>query len=76
MFLYYFVKIIISKYKLIDMNNQITKNPAYYSDDIQENYKELTINIATLFNDLGTFLSGIFGLLALKYWFNSTERFS
>jgi len=46
------------------------------SDDIQENYKELTINIATLFNDLGTFLSGIFGLIALKYWFNSTEKFS
>jgi hypothetical protein len=46
------------------------------SDDIQENYKELTINIATLFNDLGTFLSGIFGLIALKYWFNSTTKFS
>jgi len=46
------------------------------SDEIQENYKELTINIATLFNDLGTFLSGIFGLIALKYWFNSTAKFS
>lgn len=36
------------------------------SDRVQENYKELTVNIATLFNDLGTFLSGIAGVLLLK----------
>lgn len=46
------------------------------SNEIEENYKELTVNIATLFNDLGTFLSGIFGLIALKYWLSSKEMFS
>ena len=31
------------------------------SDRVQKNYKELTVNIATMFNDTGTFLSGIIG---------------
>ena len=31
------------------------------SDRVPKNYKELTVNIATIFNDTGTFLSGIIG---------------
>jgi uncharacterized membrane protein len=31
------------------------------SNRVQKNYKELTVNIATIFNDGGTFLSGIVG---------------
>ena len=31
------------------------------SNRVQKNYKELTVNIATIFNDSGTFLSGIVG---------------
>ena len=31
------------------------------SNRVQKNYKELTVNIATIFNDSGTFLSGIIG---------------
>ena len=45
------------------------------SDKVQDNYKELTVNVATLFNDTGTFLSGIFGFLGLKYWFSSNDCF-
>jgi len=44
------------------------------SNDIEENYKELTVNIASIFNDLGTFLSGIFGFLGLKYVFTNTTK--
>ena len=45
------------------------------SDRVPENLKELTVNVATGFNDLGTFLSGIFGFLGLKYWFDSEKPF-
>jgi hypothetical protein len=45
------------------------------SNKVPENYKELTVNVATFFNDFGTFLSGIFGLLGLKYWFDVTAPF-
>jgi len=33
------------------------------SKRVPKNYKELTVNIATIFNDSGTFLSGIVGYL-------------
>ena len=45
------------------------------SDKVPENLKELTVNVATGFNDIGTFLSGIFGLIGLKYWFDDDEEF-
>jgi hypothetical protein len=45
------------------------------SDRVQKDYKELTVNVATLFNDSGTFLSGILGFLAIKFWINSDEAF-
>ena len=37
---------------------------------IKQNYKELTINIAAVFNDSGTLLSCIIGWLFYKYVFN------
>jgi hypothetical protein len=45
------------------------------SEKVNENYKELTVNVATLFNDIGTFLSGIAGLIALKFWFDNEMPF-
>ena len=45
------------------------------SEKVNENYKELTVNVATLFNDVGTFLSGIAGLIALKYWLDNEMPF-
>ena len=36
------------------------------SDRVPKNYKELTVNIATIFNDSGTFLSGILGFILNK----------
>ena len=45
------------------------------SDKVQKNYKELTVNIATIFNDTGTFLSGILGFITYKYILNSEEPF-
>ena len=45
------------------------------SDRVDKNYKELTVNVATLFNDTGTFLSGILGFFALKYWVSSEKAF-
>ena len=47
-----------------------------HSDRVDKNYKELTVNVATLFNDSGTFLSGIAGFFALNYWINSRDPFS
>jgi len=47
-----------------------------HSNRVEKNYKELTVNVATLFNDTGTFLSGICGFLALNYWLNSRDAFS
>ena len=40
-----------------------------------KNYKELTVNVATLFNDSGTFLSGIAGYFALNFWMKNTDLF-
>ena len=42
------------------------------SDRVQKNYKELTVNIATIFNDSGTFLSGIIGFVAYNYILKKT----
>ena len=39
------------------------------SNAVQKNYKELTVNIATIFNDTGTFLSGIIGFIFYNYVF-------
>ena len=47
-----------------------------HSDRVDKNYKELTVNVATLFNDSGTFLSGIAGFFALNFWINSRDAFS
>ena len=47
-----------------------------HSDRVEKNYKELTVNVATLFNDSGSFLSGICGFLALNYWIDSRDAFS
>ena len=45
------------------------------SDQVKREYKELTVNVATLFNDTGTFLSGLAGYLALKFVFKTTTAF-
>ena len=45
------------------------------SDRVDKNYKELTVNVATIFNDTGTFLSGIVGFFALNYWIDSETAF-
>ena len=45
------------------------------SNRVEKNYKELTVNVATLFNDTGTFLSGIVGFFALNYWINDGSPF-
>ena len=37
------------------------------SDRVQKNYKELTVNVATIFNDSGTFLSGILGYVFYNF---------
>ena len=46
-----------------------------HSGQVLLDYKELTVNVATLFNDTGTFLSGIVGYLLLNYVINSSEPF-
>ena len=38
-----------------------------HSGKVIQEYKELTVNIATLFNDSGTFLSGLVGYVILKF---------
>ena len=45
------------------------------SDRVDKNYKELTVNVATLFNDTGTFLSGIVGFFVLNYLLDNDEAF-
>ena len=45
------------------------------SNRVKKNYKELTVNVATLFNDSGTFLSGLAGFVALKYIFDDDDAF-
>ena len=44
-----------------------------HSGKVTPEYKELTVNVATLFNDVGTFLSGIVGYLLMKYVVDSDE---
>lgn len=46
-----------------------------HSDQVLLDYKELAVNIATLFNDGGTFLSGLVGLMFIKYIISSVEPF-
>ena len=38
-----------------------------HSGKVIQEYKELTVNIATLFNDSGTFLSGLVGYVLLNF---------
>lgn len=45
------------------------------SDQVEKDYKELTVNVATLFNDSGTFLSGLAGFVALNYLFDDSNPF-
>ena len=45
------------------------------SDTVQENYKELTVNLVILFDDFGTFLAGIGGSFTLYYWLDSQDPF-
>ena len=42
------------------------------SDKVQKNFKELTVNIATIFNDTGRFLSGIIGYVFYNYVLTTT----
>ena len=37
------------------------------SDQVQKNFKELTVNVATIFNDTGTFLSGVIGYVFYNF---------
>jgi hypothetical protein len=46
-----------------------------HSGKVIPEYKELTVNIATLFNDLGTFLSGIVGNILMLYLLKDTTPF-
>ena len=46
-----------------------------HSGKVTPEYKELTVNVATLFNDIGTFLSGIVGYVLMNYVVDSDEPF-
>ena len=46
-----------------------------HSGQVLLDYKELTVNIATIFNDAGTFLSGLVGYWLLNYIIDSDEAF-
>ena len=46
-----------------------------HSGKVAPEYKELTVNVATLFNDVGTFLSGIVGYILMKFVVNSDKPF-
>ena len=46
-----------------------------HSGQVLLDYKELTVNIATIFNDTGTFLSGLVGYWLLNYVIDSDEAF-
>jgi len=46
-----------------------------HSGKVAPEYKELTVNVATLFNDFGTFLSGIVGYILMKFVVNSDAPF-
>ena len=45
------------------------------SEKILKNYKELTVNVATIANDSGTFLSGLLGFITYKFIMNNDEPF-
>ena len=45
------------------------------SEKILKNYKELTVNVATIANDSGTFISGLLGFVTYKYIMNNDEPF-
>jgi len=45
------------------------------SDSILKNYKELTVNVATIANDSGTFLSGLLGFVTYKFIMNNEKPF-
>ena len=46
-----------------------------HSGQVLLDYKELTVNVATIFNDTGTFLSGVIGYWLLNYVIDSDEVF-
>ena len=46
-----------------------------HSGQVLLDYKELTVNVATIFNDTGTFLSGVVGYWLLNYVIESDEAF-
>ena len=46
-----------------------------HSGKVSPEYKELTVNVATLYNDTGTFLSGIVGYLLIKFLLEDTSPF-
>ena len=46
-----------------------------HSGQVLLDYKELTVNVATIFNDTGTFLSGLVGYWLLNYVIDSDEVF-
>jgi len=46
-----------------------------HSGQVLLDYKELTVNIATIFNDTGTFLSGLVGYWLMNFVIESDEAF-
>ena len=46
-----------------------------HSGQVLLDYKELTVNIATIFNDIGTFLSGLVGYWLMNFVIDSDEAF-
>ena len=46
-----------------------------HSGQVLLDYKELTVNVATIFNDTGTFLSGLVGYWLMNYIIDSDEVF-
>lgn len=46
-----------------------------HSGQVLLDYKELTVNIATIFNDTGTFLSGLVGYWLMNFVIDSDEAF-
>ena len=46
-----------------------------HSGQVLLDYKELTVNVATIFNDTGTFLSGLVGYWLMNYVIDSDEVF-
>ena len=46
-----------------------------HSGQVLLDYKELTVNVATIFNDTGTFLSGLVGYWLMNFVIDSDEAF-